>query len=61
MIQGVGESIRGTVGAAIDRSFKDYEGARKNEDIAREGEYEVQSGRLAASTKEREGFDGSRR
>lgn len=57
----MGESIRGTVGAAIDRSFNDHEGAQKNEDIAREGEYEVQSGRFAPSTKQREGIDASRR
>ncbi|KAH8703482.1 hypothetical protein BGW36DRAFT_87344 [Talaromyces proteolyticus] len=59
-IHGAGESIRGTVGAAIDRAFNDQEGVAKNQAIAREGEWEVKAGRFANSTKQREGFKSDR-
>lgn len=57
----MGESLRGTINAAVDRSFGDKEGERKNEAIATEGEYQVNSGNFARSTKEREGLDVNRR
>ncbi|CRG91255.1 hypothetical protein PISL3812_08303 [Talaromyces islandicus] len=55
-IHGVGESIRGTVGAAIDSIFNDQNGISKNQAIAREGEWEVKTGQFSKSTKERERF-----
>lgn len=61
MMKGAGESLRGTVGVAIDRAFGDREGVKKNEAIAKEGEYEVQSGNIASSTKAREGMKRNNR
>jgi len=60
-IHGMGESLRGSLGAAVDRSFGDEEGARKNQAIASQGEYEVQSGNFAKSTQEREGVNVNKR
>lgn len=59
--EGAGESLRGTVGVAIDRAFGDTKGVEKNEAIAKEGEYEVQSGNIASSTKAREGIKPNNR
>ncbi|EEH41094.2 hypothetical protein PAAG_03380 [Paracoccidioides lutzii Pb01] len=53
-IHGVGESIRGSVNAAVDRAMKDDEGARKNEVIAREGERELETWKFSRATKARE-------
>ncbi|ODH14576.1 hypothetical protein ACO22_06547 [Paracoccidioides brasiliensis] len=53
-IHGVGESIRGSVNAAVDRAMKDDEGARKNEAIAREGRRELETGKFSRATKARE-------
>ncbi|EEA24875.1 hypothetical protein TMatcc_007974 [Talaromyces marneffei ATCC 18224] len=60
-IHGVGESIRGTFNATVDRAFNEPEGVAKNEAIGREGEYEVKSGRFAPSTKQREGLNTENR
>ncbi|EEH50369.1 uncharacterized protein PADG_06448 [Paracoccidioides brasiliensis Pb18] len=53
-IHGVGESIRASVNAAVDRAMKDDEGARKNEAIAREGRRELETGKFSRATKARE-------
>ncbi|EEH16978.1 hypothetical protein PABG_07065 [Paracoccidioides brasiliensis Pb03] len=53
-IHGVGESIRGSVNAAVDRAMKDDEGARKNEAIAREEKRELEAGKFSRATKARE-------
>ncbi|OAX85534.1 hypothetical protein ACJ72_00072 [Emergomyces africanus] len=54
-VHGLGETIRGSANAAVDRGMKDPEGVRKNEAIAREGEREVETGQFSQTTKAREG------
>ncbi|KAJ9241860.1 hypothetical protein DTO166G5_936 [Paecilomyces variotii] len=54
-IHGVGESIRGSIGKAVDDAFGDKEGVAKNEAVTREGQREIQTGNFAESTKAREG------
>ncbi|KAF9886060.1 hypothetical protein FE257_012117 [Aspergillus nanangensis] len=43
-IHGTGESLRGNLNAAFDKTFGDEEGAAKNAAIARRGEEEIASG-----------------
>ncbi|PGG95528.1 hypothetical protein AJ79_10009 [Helicocarpus griseus UAMH5409] len=43
-VHGVGEAIRGSATAAVDRVANEPEGVRRNEAIAREGEREVEQG-----------------
>jgi len=64
-VHGAGETLRGTFNKEVDRAFHDKEGEIKNDRIARQGEAEIQEGRFAKSTKNREGVvpgsDGERR
>lgn len=43
-MQGAGESLRGALNAAVDRTFGSTEGVEKNQGIARKGEDEIRSG-----------------
>ncbi|ODM17218.1 hypothetical protein SI65_07617 [Aspergillus cristatus] len=43
-IHGAGESLRGALNAAVDRTFGSPEGVEKNQGIARKGEEEIRSG-----------------
>lgn len=45
-IQGTGESLRGNLNAAFDKTFGDEEGAAKNSAIAQQGEREISSGQF---------------
>ncbi|KAJ5166715.1 uncharacterized protein N7482_005496 [Penicillium canariense] len=48
-VHGAGESLRGTLTATVDRAFGSSEGAERNEEIARRGEREVQTGGLPSN------------
>lgn len=50
--QGVGESLRGTVNAAVDTAFGHQEGTGRNQNIARKGEQEIQSGQFTGGSSE---------
>lgn len=46
-VQGAGESLRGALNAAVDRTFGTEEGVQKNQDVARKGEQQIQSGKFS--------------
>ncbi|KAF3398056.1 hypothetical protein F1880_005775 [Penicillium rolfsii] len=46
-VHGAGESLRGALNAAVDRTFGSEEGAVRNEEIARRGEREIQTGEFS--------------
>ena len=46
-VQGAGESLRGALNAAVDRTFGTEEGVEKNQNIARKGEQQIQSGKFS--------------
>jgi hypothetical protein len=50
--QGVGESLRGTVNAAVDKAFGHKDGTERNQEIARKGEQEIQSGQFTGESNE---------
>jgi len=54
-IHGAGETLRGEFNAAIDRAFGETAGEAKNENIARQGEQELNTGHFSTGTKAREG------
>ncbi|KAK2861323.1 hypothetical protein FQN49_004316 [Arthroderma sp. PD_2] len=60
-VHGLGEKIRGTAGAAVDRAMNDPEGSAKNERVVREGEQEMTTGDFSHNTREREGLPHSER
>ncbi|KAL4816788.1 hypothetical protein BDW67DRAFT_161562 [Aspergillus spinulosporus] len=45
-IHGMGESLRGGLGAAVDRAFGDEEGVAKNRAVAQQGDHEMSTGRF---------------
>ncbi|KAL4735601.1 hypothetical protein BDV11DRAFT_29187 [Aspergillus similis] len=45
-IHGMGESLRGGLGAAVDRAFGDEEGVTKNRAVAQQGDHEMSTGRF---------------
>ncbi|KAJ5092044.1 hypothetical protein NUU61_006914 [Penicillium alfredii] len=47
-IHGAGESLRGALNAAVDRAFGSNEGAERNQEIARKGEQEIQTGQFSS-------------
>jgi len=51
-IHGVGESLRGTLNAAVDKAFGHQEGTERNQEIARKGEQEIQSGQFRGESNE---------
>jgi hypothetical protein len=50
--QGAGEALRGTLNAAVDKTFGHQEGAERNQEIAQKGEQEVQSGQFTGESNE---------
>ena len=42
----MGESLRGGLGAAVDRAFGDEEGVAKNRAVAQQGDHEMSTGRF---------------
>ncbi|KAJ5082173.1 hypothetical protein N7532_011216, partial [Penicillium argentinense] len=52
-VHGAGESLRGSLTAAVDRTFGSEESAEWNEEIARRGEREIRSGQYAGHPESR--------
>ncbi|KAJ5204251.1 uncharacterized protein N7498_005130 [Penicillium cinerascens] len=48
-VHGAGESLRGALTGAVDRAFGTTDGAERNEEIARRGEREMQSGEFTGA------------
>ncbi|KAJ5826002.1 hypothetical protein N7474_003140 [Penicillium riverlandense] len=51
-IHGVGEALRGTFNAAVDKAVGHQEGVERNQEIARKGEQEIQSGQFTGESNE---------
>ncbi|KAL6230624.1 hypothetical protein BDW75DRAFT_222179 [Aspergillus navahoensis] len=49
-VHGAGEWLRGSINAAVDRTFGSEEGVTRNEAISRAGQEEIQSGRFSHDT-----------
>ncbi|EKV10799.1 hypothetical protein Pdw03_7917 [Penicillium digitatum] len=48
-VHGAGESLRGAVNTAVDRTFGSNEGAERNQEIANKGAEEIRSGRFTGN------------
>ncbi|KAL2826417.1 hypothetical protein BDW59DRAFT_160941 [Aspergillus cavernicola] len=60
-IHGAGEWLRGSINAAVDRTFGSEEGATRNDAISKAGQEEIRSGRFTQSTQTGPGVWDKRR
>jgi len=56
-VHGAGEEIRGEFNGAVDEAFGEHTGVAKNSSVATAGRNEMETGKFASGTRQREGVD----